>query len=84
MKIKVKKKKKPCTLLDCPIGLFLYSDNKKMILCVKTEYGTLSGGVEAYIVSSGEQFSCNGLVQTANGCRSIIVFPCKATGKQVI
>lgn len=83
MKVKVRPKKKLCTLLDCPKGLFFYPNGKKLLLCFKTEYGTTQGGVEAYIVSSGERLSCGGLTMTAKGCESINVFPCKVIGKKV-
>lgn len=39
-------------LADCPIGLFWCGDE----LCLKTEYGTNEGRIDAYIVSSGEFF----------------------------
>lgn len=41
------------TLASCPIGLFI-SDTGD--LCLKTEYGDNNGGIDAYIVSSGEFF----------------------------
>lgn len=44
--------KGPRSLNAAPIGLFLYRGE----LCLKTEYRTGSGAVEAYIVSSGEFF----------------------------
>ena len=40
------------TLAACPVGLFLYRDE----LCLKTEYRTEKGAVEAYIAASGEFF----------------------------
>lgn len=40
------------TLAECPIGLFMSDDE----LCLKTEYGTNEGRIDAYIVSSGEFF----------------------------
>jgi len=40
------------SLAECPIGLFRFGDE----LCLKTEYRTERGAVEAYIVSSGEFF----------------------------
>ena len=40
------------TLAECPIGLFECSGE----LCLKTEYGTNDGRIDAYIVSSGEFF----------------------------
>ncbi len=39
-------------LANCPIGLFLAGDT----LCLKTEYGSNEGRIDAYIVSSGEMF----------------------------
>lgn len=39
-------------LQNCPIGLFECSGE----LCLKTEYGTNEGRIDAYIVSSGEFF----------------------------
>src|SRR5690349_14193737 len=45
-----KRRRRPA---DCPIGLFL-SDNET--LCLKTEYGSNEGRIDAYIVSSGEFF----------------------------
>lgn len=41
------------TLADCPIGLFLADSGE---LCLKTEYGSNDGRIDAYIVSSGEMF----------------------------
>ena len=41
------------TLAECPIGLFMSDDGK---LCLKTEYGSNDGRIDAYIVSSGELF----------------------------
>ena len=40
------------TLAECPIGLFVAGGT----LCLKTEYGTNEGRIDAYIVSSGEFF----------------------------
>jgi hypothetical protein len=39
-------------LSRCPIGLFVFGDE----LCLKTEYGTNDGRIDAYIVSTGEFF----------------------------
>lgn len=50
--IKLLRTKKKARLKNCPIGLFLF-DNE---LCLKTEYKTERGAIEAYIVSSGEFF----------------------------
>lgn len=41
------------TLVDCPVGLFLSEDGE---LCLKTEYSSPEGKIDAYIVSSGEYF----------------------------
>lgn len=38
---------------DCPVGLFLSEGGE---LCLKTEYGTNEGRIDAFIVSSGEYF----------------------------
>lgn len=40
------------TLADCPIGLFMCRGE----LCLKTEYSSNEGRIDAYIVSSGEFF----------------------------
>lgn len=40
------------TLAQCPVGLFWFADE----LCVKTEYGSNEGRIDAFIVSSGEFF----------------------------
>ena len=40
------------TLAECPIGLFMCHGE----LCLKTEYGSNEGRIDAYIVSSGEMF----------------------------
>lgn len=40
------------TLAECPIGLFWHDGE----LCVKTEYVSSEGRIDAYIVSSGEFF----------------------------
>ena len=40
------------TLLECPIGLFMFGGE----LCLKTEYRNNEGRLDAYIVSSGEFF----------------------------
>lgn len=41
------------TLAKCPIGLFLSEHGE---LCVKTEYSTNEGRIDAFIVASGEFF----------------------------
>lgn len=43
----------PCTLENCPIGLFMVGDSDEMY--VKTEYST-NGKSECYIVDSGETY----------------------------
>lgn len=57
-------------LYDCPVGLFRLVDYD--VLCVKTEYFTSSQGIEAFIVSSGEYLSCDGLVSTEDGCKKYV------------
>ena len=39
-------------LADCPVGLFIWDG----ALCLKTEYGSNDGRIDAYIVASGEFF----------------------------
>lgn len=46
----VRKRRK--SLAECPIGLFMCGDE----LCLKTEYGSNEGRIDAYIVSTGEFF----------------------------
>jgi hypothetical protein len=41
------------TLAECPIGLFISEGGE---LCLKTEYGSNEGRIDAYTVSSGEMF----------------------------
>lgn len=41
------------TLAECPVGLFIAGSGE---LCLKTEYGSNEGRIDAYIVSSGEFF----------------------------
>ena len=41
------------TLAECPIGLFISASGD---LCLKTEYGSNEGRIDAYIVASGEFF----------------------------
>lgn len=41
------------TLVDCPVGLFVSQSGE---LCLKTEYGSNEGRIDAYIVGSGELF----------------------------
>ncbi len=42
----------PCTLLECPPGLFIYEDR----IGLKSEYRTENGSIKAYCGSSGEYF----------------------------
>lgn len=60
----------PVTLAECPIGLFLAGGE----LCLKTEYGTNEGRIDAYIVSSGE-FFWGGQPQTIANQRVQLVEP---------
>ena len=62
-------------LADCPIGLFYLESEEEKIICMKTEYFTNHGGVEAFIVESGERLSCNGMTETNEGCKKIKVNP---------
>jgi hypothetical protein len=57
------------TLADCPIGLFRYGGE----LCLKTEYGSNEGRIDAYIVSSGEFFW--GGTNTPAAQRKVMVEP---------
>ena len=58
------------TLADCPIGLFVFEGE----LCLKTEYGSNEGRIDAYIVSSGEFFWGNP-PQTIQSQRAQLVTP---------
>lgn len=72
-------------LKDCPIGLFyLILEDGTEQLCIKTEYGTSSGGIEAYIVESGEYLSCNGLTSSLEGCEKIKVISVNITASERI
>ena len=76
MKIMIRERQ--TTLLDCPLGLFYITyDSGEEQLCMKTGYGNNGGGVEAYIVESGEKLSFNGLTYTHTGCLKIKVIPIK-------
>lgn len=57
------------TLAQCPIGLFWSGDE----LCLKTEYGTNEGRIDAYIVSSGEFFWGNQPQTIANQRMQMVV-----------
>lgn len=67
---------RPQRLIDAPIGLFLCGDE----LCLKTEYRTSSGRIDAYIVSTGESF-CGPQPQTVQNQHATIVTPVTITIK---
>lgn len=52
------------------------------LLALKTEYGNNEGGVDAYLLGSGEKLSCNGKTSTKESCDNIFVRPVmiEATG----
>lgn len=58
------------TLAACPTGLFWFGDT----LCLKTEYGSNEGRIDAYIVSSGE-FFWGAAPQTIASQRAQVVIP---------
>lgn len=58
------------TLAACPIGLFWCGGE----LCLKTEYGSNEGRIDAYIVSSGE-FFWGHQPQTVANQRATLVIP---------
>lgn len=58
-------------LAECPIGLFVASSGE---LCLKTEYGSNEGRIDAYIVSSGEMF-WGSQPQTIDSQRAEMVTP---------
>lgn len=62
------------TLAECPIGLFFSASGE---LCLKTEYGSNEGRIDAYIVSSGE-FFWGSWPQTIESQRAQIVRPVDA------
>ena len=45
------------------------------LLALKTEYGNNEGGVDAYLLGSGERLSCDGKTSTKESCDSIFVRP---------
>lgn len=45
------------------------------LLALKTEYGNNEGGVDAYLLGSGEKLSCDGKTSTKEGCDKIFVRP---------
>lgn len=59
----------PCTLSDCPPGLFTYGET----LCFKSEYST-NGRTDAYIAESGESFQGGAINDVAR--ESLIVQHC--------
>ena len=63
-------------LWNCPPGLFYTKfSNGNKALCMKSEYYLPTGGVEAYIVDTGEILSCDGLTSSSEGCMQIKVIP---------
>ncbi|WP_097005304.1 DNA-methyltransferase [Lacrimispora amygdalina] len=62
-------------LLECPTGLFYIVVDSVKQICLKTEYFSKHGGVEAFIVESGEMLSCAGMTDTEEGCKEIKVIP---------
>lgn len=69
--MQIKPWKRRVTLVNCPIGLFMYEGT----LCLKTEYGNNEGRIDAYIVSSGE-FFWGEHPQTIANQRKQLVTPC--------
>lgn len=57
-------------LAECPVGLFWSGDT----LCMKTEYGTNEGRIDAFIVDSGE-FFWGAAPQTIASQRASLVQP---------
>lgn len=45
------------------------------LLALKTEYGNNEGGVDAYLLGSGERLSCDGKTSTKEGCDNVFVRP---------
>lgn len=60
----------PVELQDCPVGLFR---SEAGVLCLKTEYTSARGKIEAYIVESGEAFW--GGASTPEDQRRVLVTP---------
>lgn len=60
----------PVTLAECPVGLFECGDE----LCLKSEYSSNEGRIDAYIVSSGE-FFWGAAPQTIASQRATMVTP---------
>jgi len=71
MKITVRPSAFPCSLAACPPGLFLCGTT----LGFKSEYRTSVGGMEAYIIESGE-FFWGGSDNEAERAR-LVVTPCE-------
>jgi hypothetical protein len=71
--IKLHVSKRRVRLARCPIGLFMHGDT----LCLKTEYGSNEGRIDAYIVSSGE-FYWGDAPQTIENQRKQLVRPVRA------
>lgn len=46
--------RKPCTLLECPPGLFIHNGELGLKL---SDYSHLADRMEAYIVATGERFT---------------------------
>lgn len=55
--MKIKPDGMPCTLLECPPGLFLFGPMNDLHLGLKTEYGASNPhNLEVYVAESGEVF----------------------------
>jgi hypothetical protein len=67
----------PCTLAECPSGLFVYDGDLGSELAIKTEYKTAEGRIEAYCTSSGEFFAGN-CTNTEAEREALVVQPCYA------
>lgn len=62
---------KKVTLAECPVGLFEFEGT----LCFKSQYGDNNGGIDAYVVESGEFFA--GGVSDKIDRRRVMVKPVK-------
>ena len=84
--MKIKFKKKEVSLTDCPVGLFILNNDytNTKTLCVKTKYKNDDGGIDAYILSTGEKLSCNGKTSNSKGCDKIKVYPARKNKKKFI
>lgn len=67
-------------LSACPIGLFVSTDGT---LCLKTEYGTNEGRIDAYIVSTGE-FFWGAHPQTIENQRRQMVRPIELDAAEIV